>query len=295
MTTIHHPYIGGGGGRIEGMELTYDKLLYADNGEYFMNTCLGDLGKAIQRALYEMNFDEFLIALNLWRSTYNYPHTGPLNNLRNSFTGKPTSFIEDTDDLSTFYNIVGRRNENAEDCDIYRSLRNSGWMHNSTTDKPEVINYCENIKCEFINSCDARPILIQELDDEGREKAGMYALIYDQLYITWAMIDKNLKELSLQELKAKYEDMKAKSDEWEDTIYVWDEYNKRVPCTIQQFMLSEDAYTNYIVELNKLLDGKEEPLTEEEVMMKIVRQNQSVINIGSNPSRTPGRFAQVNT
>ncbi|QDP53410.1 MAG: hypothetical protein GOVbin4296_20 [Prokaryotic dsDNA virus sp.] len=110
--------------------------------------CLGDLGKQIQTHIYKLELEEALTMLNIWNSIYRVPSTNPLNNIRDTFVGKPSIFPTE------MYDVIGRH----ERCQIVSGLREAD-DRTVIEDYSHVQQICDNDKCENRGNCTIYQIL----------------------------------------------------------------------------------------------------------------------------------------
>jgi hypothetical protein len=222
---LRHPYIAnlymdnGQGPSILEDNYMLDGLRTSGGGYgSFSSVCFGDLSQAICESIYSQNWEELNISLNMWNSNYSYPHTGPLNNLREAFNGKPAGHSNE------FWNIVG-----ISDCRLNSLFLNQ--LTSTVNDKwSSTLSYCDDTECELRDTC--RGYRKMHPVERSEEITAIFKDMID-MGIDHTKIQDNYTFLEDKDIKISYKLMKDCHDEWNgllDNIVDEDHYYSFQEC-----------------------------------------------------------------
>lgn len=132
---LHHPFIS-----------AYANDLRHIDGNGFTSTCLGDLTGRIWSELSEMDLLGATLTLQQWLTTFNARDTRPLNNVRQTFWGLPERLDNDT-----FLNVYPM---SANECGYPdRDATRYENREDAIADGYD-IDYCNTINCGLKQQCD---------------------------------------------------------------------------------------------------------------------------------------------
>ena len=125
VTGTLHPYISAG--------YNYDSQ------DYWQNVCTGSLQDQIQKSFINIEWAPMGMLIDQWLVNYKVGITGPLNNINNSFIGRP-KYLDSED----FFDVVG--NQSPRNCwDRLDRFLNS--------DVEAIINQCDTTECILRTEC----------------------------------------------------------------------------------------------------------------------------------------------
>ena len=271
-------YIGGGSRLVHPFISAYANDLRHIDGNGFTTTCLGDLTGRIWSELSKMDLLGATLTLQQWLTTFNARDTRPLNNIRQAFWGLPERLDKDT-----FVNVYPMNPDNCNyperEYEHYED-REDAIAHGYDND------YCDTINCGLREAChyykfiegtdDSRvgSIAVEDEDFEvvDRDADNIHGGEYAQTHTAGRDGDGELAHEALVEQVNAINRENGLTDDGEREA---------------------EAAANYREEMDRinaqnLIDGAdpmsvplpEDPLTEEQMLEQLLRQQYRVIDLG---------------
>ena len=249
-------YIGGQSRLLHPFISAYANDIRRIDGNPFTSTCLGDLTGRIWSELSEMDLLSVTLTLQQWLTTFNARDTRPLNNVRTTFWGLPERLNNDT-----FLNVYSM---NPDSC----GYPDSDYQHYESGEEARAAgfnnSYCDTINCELAEHCDyynfiegtegmATPAEEPLADDRDADN------IHGGEYAQTHTVDRD-DEAEIEEIN-------------------------RV--NIENGLVDPEVTANYQEEMDRIngddpmsVPLPEDPLTEEQMLEQLIRQQYRVIDVG---------------
>ena len=273
-STLQHPFIS-----------SYQNDLRTIDGNGFTSTCLGDLTGRLWSELSKMDLLAVTLTLQQWLTTFNARDTRPLNNIRQAFWGLPERLDKDT-----FVNVYPMNPDNCNyperEYEHYED-REDAIAHGYDND------YCDTINCGLREACHYYKF-IEGIDDS---RVGSTAVEDEDFEVVDRDADNIHGGEYAQTHTAGRDDQQAFTEEDLpfDTEAVVEEVNRinRENGLTDDGEREVETAANYREEMDRinnqnLINGAdpmsvplpEDPLTEEQMLEQLLRQQYRVIDLG---------------
>ena len=259
-------YIGGQSSLLHPFISAYASNIRRIDGNPFTSTCLGDLTGRIWSELSEMDLLSVTLTLQQWLTTFNARDTRPLNNVRTTFWGLPERLDNDT-----FLNVYPM---NPDNCGYpERDVLERYETREEAVDAGFDNSYCDRVNCGLREGCNYYLFI------EGTE--GIATPAEEPL-----ADDRDADNIHGGEYAQTHT---AGRDEQFDPEAIVEEANR----INRELGLTDDgereaeAAANYQEEMDRIngddpmsVPLPENPLTEEQALEQLLRQQYRVIDIG---------------
>ncbi len=244
-------YIGGQSRLLHPFISAYANDIRRIDGNPFTSTCLGDLTGRIWSELSEMDLLSVTLTLQQWLTTFNARDTRPLNNLRQTFWGLPERLND--------FNFLAAYPTDPAEC-MYPE---SEYSFSEDTEAFDT-NYCDTVNCALKVDCNYYRFVNNIEEPEAAE-----------------VVDSDADNIHGGEYAQTHT---AGRDEQFDPEAIVEQVN----AVNRELGLNDDGTPrDYNEEMDRINDDDpmsvplpENPLTEEQALEQLLRQQYRVIDIG---------------